>query len=104
LLYTITKKAAVKALNNKAIPVNTIAYEYIDAIRLKEGNVIIAVEIETNNMIDLTHKSDYMDFINHRISNEASLIRRITMDNTIGLLQVAYLIKNNSCIRDVIKI
>lgn len=103
---SLEKNKAAKALRLQAIPINTIAYEYADEIQLKDNEVILAVEINTHNRLDLTHKPDYDRYIKMvsnglRLSNDIPLIKAIEMDEDTGHYRVVYKVRNNSCIRYV---
>lgn len=104
----LSNQEATKAIKTQAIPINTKAYEYKDEIKLKTDEVILAVEIDTTNLLDLTHKSDYMYFMqcilnNTKIDNVA-LIRKTEISNDINHIRIVYIIKNNSSVKHVIKI
>ena len=53
----VLEEKTQKAVIEKAVPINTRAYEYIDEVPVKQNEVILG-GIDTANMLDLTHKSE----------------------------------------------
>lgn len=105
----LSKDKAIKALKEQAIPTKTIAYEYMDEVVTKTGEVKLAIEIEISYMLDLTHKPDYEEYIKSKINgtpinNNISLIRKVVMNTETNQFKVVYIILNNSCIKRVHKI
>lgn len=106
---SLPKDKALEIITSKAIPVNTIAYEYSDEVPKKNGDVIVAVEIDTTHMLDLTHKPDYIKYMqskldkNIKLDKSISIIRKISMDESINQFRVIYIIRNNSKVKDVQK-
>lgn len=78
---SLPKDKALEIITSKAIPVNTIAYEYSDEVPKKNGDVIVAVEIDTTNMLDLTHKPDYIKYM------QSKLDKNIKLDKSISIIR-----------------
>lgn len=106
---TMSKDKAVEACNVKAIPKNTIAYEYKENItKLKKDEVILAIDLDTTNMLDLTNRAEYIRYLNDKINKgrydiDVPLIRRIELDRSLNHTYVCYIIKDNRCVRDIQK-
>lgn len=106
----LPKEKAFKAVIEKAVPINTRAYEYLDNVPIKQGDVVLAVAIDTNNMLDLTHKSEYKQYISQKmkgnggIQNNIPLIRKAVMENEFNHIKIIYVIRNNECVLKVEKI
>lgn len=60
-------------------------------------------------MLDLTHKPDYIKYMqskldkNIKLDKSISIIRKISMDESINQFRVIYIIRNNSKVKDVQK-
>lgn len=106
----LDKDAAIDAINLQAIPKNTVAYEYMDEVPKRDGKVILAVEIDTANMLDMTHRPDYIKYMRGRIDKnkglikDVSIIRRVTIDMDINQYKIVYIVLNNSSIKKVDKV
>lgn len=104
----LTKDMAIEAYNNKAVSQNTIAYEYVENMQLKENMVILAVEVDTTDMLDLTNKNDYMQYMNCKLNNEKldskiALVRKVVIDKDTNQFQIVYLIRDNRCVKNIAK-
>lgn len=105
---SLVKEKAIEAYTTKAIPANTVAYEYVENIKKKDDEVILAVEINTEGMMDLTNRNDYMQYMkckaaNEKLNSEIALIRRVIVDNATNQFVVIYNIRDNRCVKDIIK-
>jgi hypothetical protein len=105
----LSQKEALKAINSCAIPEDTKAYEHKDNIKKNNSNEILAVTIDTKDMLDLTNYSEYLAYIraklnNENIANRYSLIRRIKPLDETNIMIIEYIICNNRCVRNVQKI
>lgn len=105
---SLVKEKAIEAYTTKAIPANTVAYEYVENIKKKDDEVILAVEINTEGMMDLTNRNDYMQYMkckaaNEKLNSEIALIRRVIVDNATNQFVVVYTIRDNRCVKDIIK-
>lgn len=105
---SLVKEKAIEAYNTKAIPANTVAYEYVENIKIKEDEVILAIEINTEGMLDLTNKNDYMQYMkckttDEKLNPEIALIRKVVMDNAANQFIVIYNIKDNRCVKNILK-
>lgn len=100
----LSKREAVEVIKTQAIPVNTKAYEYPDEIDLKQNEVVLAIKIDTINMLDLTHKPDYLYYMRCKLNNikidNITLIRKVEMNQ----IKIVYIIKNNASVKQVYKI
>ena len=104
----LTKDMAIEAYNNKAVSQNTIAYEYVENMQLKDNMVILAVEVDTTDMLDLTNKNDYMQYMNCKLNNEKldskiALVRKVVIDKDTNQFQIVYLIRDNRCVKNIEK-
>ena len=104
----LTKDMAIEAYNNKAVSQNTIAYEYVENMQLKDNMVILAVEVDTTDMLDLTNKNDYMQYMNCKLNNEKldskiALVRKVVIDKNTNQFQIVYLIRDNRCVKNIEK-
>lgn len=98
----ISKKEAISRINEMSLPKNTIAYEYKENIKLKDDEVIIAVEIDTTNMYDTTNLSE----LNNNNSENTPLIRTVKPINHLGYTNyiVVYRIIDNRAVKSLYKI
>lgn len=104
----LPQREAVEAIKTQAIPVNTKAYEYPDEIDLKQNEEVLAIEIDTTNMLDLTHKPDYLYYMKHKLDNikidDIILIRKAEMNQYTNQIKIVYIIRNNASVKRVYKI
>lgn len=113
----INKQEAIDAVNKQAIPMNTKAYEYIENIKPKQDEVILAVEIDTTNMLDLTNNkefsciiknniSSYKDIVSYAHKNNKALIRMIRSNEKqiYNQYNIILIILNNSVVHKVYKV
>ena len=114
---SINKQEAIDAINNQAIPMNTKAYEYIENIKPKQDEVILAVEIDTTNMLDLTNNKEfdgiiknniycYKDIVYYAHKNNKALIRMVRSNERqiYNQYNIILIILNNSVVHKVCKI
>ena len=106
---SLNKDAAIEAYNSKSLPCKIKAYEYVDNVPRINGNVILAVELDTTQMIDLTNKNDYITYLKSKLNNEkieqkVSLIRDIEIDMSTHQYKIVYIILDNRCVRNIEKI
>lgn len=114
---SINKQEVIDAINNQAIPINTKAYEYIENIKPKQDEVILAVEIDTTNMLDLTNNkefdgiiknniSSYKDIVSYAHKNNKALIRMVRSNERqiYNQYNIILIILNNSVVHKVCKI
>lgn len=104
----LRKDDAVGVYNTKAVPPKAVAYEHMENVKLKAGEVILTIEVDTTNMLDLTNKSDYIQYLNCRLNDgkldpKISLIRKVLLDKELNHFQVAYIIKDNRCVKNISK-
>lgn len=105
----LPKEKAQKAVIEKAIPINTRAYEYIDEVPIKQNEVVLGIVLDTTNMLDLTHKPEYKQYLLQKMEGQSiqgnvPLIRKAIMDNEFNHIKIVYNIRNNECVRKVEKI
>lgn len=85
---SINKQEAIDAINNQAIPMNTKAYEYIENIKPKQDEVILAVEIDTTNMLDLTNNKEFNGIIKNNISSYKDIVYYAHKNNKVLIRMV----------------
>ena len=105
---SLNKDAAIEAYNSKSLPCKIKAYEYVDNVPRINGNVILAVELDTTQMLDLTNKNDYITYLKSKINNEkieqkVSLIRDIEIDMSTHQYKIVYIILDNRCVKNIEK-
>ncbi len=98
----VKKNEAVDRINEKSLPIDTIAYEYRENIKLKNDEVILQVEIDTSNMFDTTNIIE----LNNNNKNNAPLIRAVKPIIRLGYTSymVIYQIKDNRAVKNIQKI
>ena len=109
---SLPKEDAVNAIKLQAIQKEIIAYEYIDEVPIKQNEVKLAITIDTENMLDLTHKSEYIKYLKSTLNKSDDsyknnpLIRKVITSNNTGLLyqKIVYSIKDNSVVKHIDKI
>lgn len=105
---SLNKDAAIEAYNSKSLPCKIKAYEYVDNVPRINGNVILAVELDTTQMIDLTNKNDYITYLKSKLNNEkiesyTPLMRDVEINKTTHQFTIVYMIIDNRCIKNIEK-
>ena len=109
---SVPESKVIEAISNYSVLVDLIAYEYTEKIKLNGNETILAVELDLNNMFDLTKESDFdsiksIDNLTQYLQkNQKSLLRFV--DLVLSPVYKKYLIKyrilDTSAIKKVSKI
>lgn len=109
---SVPESKVIEAISNYSVLVDLIAYEYTENIKLNVNETILAVELDLNNMFDLTKESDFdsiksIDNLTQYLQkNQKSLLRFV--DLVLSPVYKKYLIKyrilDTSAIKKVSKI
>ena len=109
---SVPESKVIEAISNYSVLVDLIAYEYTENIKLNVNETILAVELDLNNMFDLTKESDFdsiksIDNLTQYLQkNQKSLLRFV--DLVLSPVYKKYLIKDRildtSAIKKVSKI
>ena len=108
----LPKDKALQAINEQAIPINSVLYEYIENVVINNDDIVIAVEIDTTNKLDLTSKRDFntirkvKDLDKYMRDLHIPLIKTIEQSNSIiyKFYYTKYKVLNNSIVKKVLKI
>lgn len=109
---SVPESKAIEAISNYSVLVDLIAYEYTENIKLNVNETILAVDLDLNNMFDLTKESEFdsiksIDNLTQYLQkNQISLLRFV--DLVLSPVYKKYLIKyrilDTSAIKKVSKI
>lgn len=96
---TISKDIIVERMNELSIPKDTIAYEYVENIKLKKNEVIIQILIDTSDVFDTTNSVE----LQKGNLNNSPLIRTVKPITKLGITSyiILYKIVNNKAVKDI---
>ena len=107
---SLDKQKALECINTQSIPVNSTFYEYIENISVKDGEVILAVEVDTSNILDLTNVYHFNAIKNCNVNeymkeHNINILRLVKEVNSLIYKQYVIVLRvfNNSPVRRIYK-
>lgn len=106
----LTKKDALKALNNHQFNLPLNAYEYKSNIPFqeREDKVILQVMLDMNNIFDELNSDDYKEMISSQLMNKKlqrkDIMRHLEYNNKTHQFKVILTIYTAKAIKDIVKI